>query len=130
MAAAPSGSSSRMALPIDTRSPILTLSSATVPACGAGMSMVALSLSSVIKGSSTPIFCPASTWTSMIGISLKSPMSGTVISIAIASSPLQNQPAHVLEDVAQVASEAGGERAVDDAVVVGHVERLHQPRAE
>ena len=31
----------------------------------------------------------------------------------------EHQPAHVLEDVAEVAGEAGGERAVDDPMVVG-----------
>src|SRR5206468_12391032 len=45
-------SSSRMALPSLTLSPTLTLSSLTVPAAGAGMSMVALSDSRVTSASS------------------------------------------------------------------------------
>src|SRR4051794_10115433 len=89
--------------------------------------MVALSLSSVIRGSSALTLAPAWTCTSITGTSLKSPISGTLISIAIVPALLEHEPAHVLEDVAQVAGEASGKRAVDDAVVVGDVERLHQP---
>jgi hypothetical protein len=59
----------------------LTFTSATVPPAGAGMSMVALSDSSVSSGSSALIVAPAWTWTSMTGTSLKSPMSGTFTSI-------------------------------------------------
>ena len=91
-----------------------------MPACGAGTSMVALSHSSVISGSSAATVWPGWTWTSMTGHVLKSPMSGTLISIVMVRLPLsQHQPAHVLEDVAEVAGEAGGERAVDHPVVVG-----------
>jgi len=54
-----------------------------VPAAGDGMSIVALSDSSVISVSSTATFWPAVTCTSMIGMSLKSPMSGTLISTLI-----------------------------------------------
>ena len=39
--------------------------------------MVALSDSRLISGSSALIVAPGCTWTSMIGTSLKSPMSGT-----------------------------------------------------
>jgi hypothetical protein len=85
MAAAPSASMVRIRLPCETLSPTLTFTSPTVPACGEGTSMVALSLSNVSSGSSTAIFWPALTWTSMIGMSLKSPMSGTLISTVIAS---------------------------------------------
>jgi hypothetical protein len=31
----------------------------------------------------------------------------------------ENQPAHVLEDVAELSREPGGQRAVDHAVVIG-----------
>ena len=50
---------------------------------GAGTSMVALSDSRVISGSSTLTLAPGATCTSMIGMSLKSPMSGTRISIVL-----------------------------------------------
>ena len=62
-------------------SPTATRTAVTVPAPGAGMSMVALSDSSVISGSSAATVSPAATWTSMTGTSAKSPMSGTVTSI-------------------------------------------------
>ena len=54
-----------------------------VPADGAGTSIVALSDSSVISESSTPTVSPGFTSTSMTGTSLKSPMSGTLTSIAL-----------------------------------------------
>ena len=46
---------------------------------GAGMSIVALSDSSVMSGSSAATSSPAATCTSMTGTSSKSPMSGTLI---------------------------------------------------
>ena len=52
-------------------------SSPTVPANGAGTSIVALSDSSVSSGSSTATVSPAATRISMTGTSVKSPMSGT-----------------------------------------------------
>ena len=52
-----------------------------VPAAGAGMSMVALSDSSVISGSSAATVSPAAMCTSMTGTPAKSPISGTVTSI-------------------------------------------------
>src|SRR5262245_39437167 len=70
-------SSVRIAVPSLTRSPILTATDLTVPAAGEGTSMDALSDSSVISGSSALTRSPAFTVTSMIGTSLKSPMSGT-----------------------------------------------------
>ena len=78
-----------MRSPSETRSPTLTLSSWTVPAWGAGTSMVALSVSSVISGSSALTLAPGATCTSMIGIFLKSPMSGTRISIVLIGIPPQ-----------------------------------------
>src|SRR4029077_14360205 len=67
----------RMTAPSLTRSPFLTLSSATVPPNGDGTSIEALSDSSVINGCSALTGSPGFTETSMIGTSLKSPMSGT-----------------------------------------------------
>src|SRR5208283_2514965 len=68
----------RIGLPSLTLSPILTLSSLTTPAAGAGTSMVALSDSSVTSESSAFTVSPGLTKTSMTGTSLKSPMSGTL----------------------------------------------------
>src|SRR6266542_5519728 len=68
----------RMTLPSLTLSPTLTFNSLTVPADGAGTSMVALSDSSVTSGSSGFTASPGLTKTSMTGTSLKSPMSGTL----------------------------------------------------
>src|SRR3954453_15268881 len=82
-AGAPAASMTTIRSPIETRSPPLTLISLTVPACEAGTSMVALSDSRLISGSSTLIWEPGWTWTSMIGTSLKSPMSGTRISLVL-----------------------------------------------
>src|SRR5579862_9836243 len=65
--------------PSETLSPTETTTSLTTPAIGAGTSMVALSDSSVTSGSSTDTVSPAETRISMIGTSLKSPMSGTSI---------------------------------------------------
>src|SRR5262245_4924407 len=64
-------------LPSLTLSPTFAFSSLTVPAAGDGMSIVALSDSSVTSGSSGLTLSPGLTSTSMIGTSLKSPMSGT-----------------------------------------------------
>ena len=70
-----------MGWPAETMSPTATRTAVTVPAPGAGMSIVALSDSSVISGSSAATVSPAATWTSMTGTSAKSPISGTVTSI-------------------------------------------------
>src|SRR5690349_10826058 len=74
---------------VSTREPSLTLSPtftatfAILPAAGDGTSIVALSDSIVTSESSTPISSPGFTNTSMIGTSLKSPMSGTLTSIVL-----------------------------------------------
>src|SRR5947199_371141 len=73
----------RMTLPSLTLSPTLTLSSLTVPAAGAGTSMVALSDSRVTSESSAFTVSPGLTKTSITGTSLKSPMSGTLTSIVL-----------------------------------------------
>ena len=81
--ATPSASSVRMRLPSDTLSPSLTWSALTTPAAGAGTSIVALSDSSVINGSSALTRSSGLTMTSMTGTSLKSPISGTLTSIVL-----------------------------------------------
>ena len=75
--------SMRIGVPSLTWSPTLTSTSPTVPADGAGTSSVALSDSSVSSGSSALTLSPGATCTSMIGTSLKSPMSGTRTSVAV-----------------------------------------------
>ena len=55
----------------------------TVPAAGAGTSIVALSDSSVTSESSAFTASPGLTKTSITGTSLKSPMSGTLTSIVL-----------------------------------------------
>src|SRR5215468_516099 len=69
--AAPTASSVSIRLPSLTLSPTLTFTALTVPAAGAGTSIVALSDSSVISASSAFTASPALTKTSMIGTSLK-----------------------------------------------------------
>ena len=73
----------RITLPSLTLSPNLTLSSCTLPANGAGTSIVALSDSSVTSESSAFTLSPGLTMMSITGMSLKSPMSGTFTSIAL-----------------------------------------------
>src|SRR5207248_8198287 len=67
----------RIRVPSETLSPTLTFSSAIAPPMGDGTSIVALSDSSVINGSSGFTVSPLFTCTSITGTSLKSPMSGT-----------------------------------------------------
>src|SRR5690348_7370654 len=74
---AASVASVRIRVPSFTRSPTLTLRSATTPPRGEGTSIDALSDSSVTSGCSGRIVSPGFTMTSMMGTSLKSPMSGT-----------------------------------------------------
>src|SRR5690606_6556600 len=75
------GSTSTSADPCDTLSPTLTLIDLTTPPAEAGISIEALSDSTVIKLCSGLIVSPSDTRTSMTSTSLKSPMSGTVIVI-------------------------------------------------
>ena len=70
-----------MTSPSDTRPPFRTARPTTLPACGDGTSMEALSVSSVMSGSSAATSSPSFTSTSMISTSVKSPMSGTRTSI-------------------------------------------------
>ena len=70
-----------MGWPAEIRSPTATRTPVIVPATGAGMSIVALSDSRVISGSSAATVSPTPTCTSITGTSAKSPMSGTATSI-------------------------------------------------
>ena len=75
-------SSNASSVPALTLSPTLTFSSAITPATGAGTSIVALSLSRTSSESSFFTASPGLTSSSMTGMSLKSPMSGTFTSVA------------------------------------------------
>ena len=79
----PAACSFRIDVPSATRSPTLTSNSATCPSSGHGTSIVALSLSNVITGSSAFSESPGLTRISMISTSLKSPISGTLISLIV-----------------------------------------------
>ena len=74
-------SSVMMSVPSEIRSPTATSTVRTIPARGAGISMLALSLSSVISDASSITESPGETKTSMTSTSLKSPMSGTLTSM-------------------------------------------------
>ncbi len=69
-----------MGEPSLTSSPTFTLSAVTLPAAGAGTSIVALSDSRVTSGWSTVTSSPSATRTSITGTLSKSPMSGTLTS--------------------------------------------------
>ena len=76
-------------VPVLTFAPSLTKSSFTVPEKGAGTSIVALSVSSVNKPSSSEILSPTATRTSITSTSPSSPISGTKtseITVSIESS--------------------------------------------
>ena len=79
-APAPSTSSTKTSAPCATLSPKLTFSSLTTPAWLEGISIDALSLSTVIKDCSSLMVSPTFTISSMTVTSSKSPMSGTLIS--------------------------------------------------
>jgi hypothetical protein len=79
--AAPLAASVRITLPSDTLSPSFTRSDCTTPAAVEGISIDALSDSTVMSDWSLATVSPALTNTSMISTSLKSPMSGTFTSI-------------------------------------------------
>ena len=80
--AAPSASSVRISEPSLTVSPSLTFSSLTTPACDDGISIEALSLSTVMSDCSALTASPGLTRSSMTATSLKSPMSGTLMSMS------------------------------------------------
>src|SRR5712671_295918 len=87
-----SASSTRITFPSLTLSPTFTLRSLTVPAAGEGTSIVALSDSSAMSGSSGFTASPGLTKTWITGTSLKSPMSGTLISSVLIGSPDSDGP--------------------------------------
>src|SRR5690606_5807776 len=78
-----SPSSTTSTLPSDTLSPTFTRSSATRPDADDGISIDALSLSTVTRLCSTLTSSPLETITSMTSTSSKSPMSGTRTSIVL-----------------------------------------------
>src|SRR5882762_4804782 len=116
--------------PWETLSPTLTRSSLTTPASEEGISIVALSDSSVMREASLATRSPGFTRTSMTSMSLKSPMSGTFTSIICATPSSQKGAADVGEDRGQVGRKACPCCAVDDAMIVGERHRQHQPRSE
>jgi hypothetical protein len=73
--------------PSETLSPTFTDTSLTMPVNGEGTSIVALSDSNEIKGSSAWIESPGFTRTSITGTSLKSPMSG-INTCLVSATPL------------------------------------------
>ncbi len=73
----------KMSAPFATLSPTLTLICFTTPACDEGISIEALSDSTVISESSTAMVSPTLTNTSMISTESKSPISGTSTSIKL-----------------------------------------------
>src|SRR5688500_17093709 len=75
--AAPAAAIVAITVPSLTRSPTETRTPWIAPATGDGTSIVALSDSSVTSGSSILTMSPGFTKSSMTGMSLKSPMSGT-----------------------------------------------------
>ena len=88
-AAVPVASTTRITEPSLTLSLTLTLMSFTTPACVDGISIEALSDSTMISPVSTAIVSPGLTITSITATSLKSPMSGTLTSTswAMAANP-------------------------------------------
>src|SRR6266581_3019026 len=73
----------RTGLPCETLSPVLTRNSFTTPAAGDGISIVALSDSTVINDCSGCTASPGLTSTSITSTFLKSPMSGTKTSLGV-----------------------------------------------
>ena len=79
-AAPPTASITAITLPSDTLSPTLTLISFSTPACEDGISIEALSDSTVIRLCSALMVSPGLASTSITATSEKSPMSGTFTS--------------------------------------------------
>lgn len=125
-----------MTSPSLTSSLTFTFTDSTVPATGEGTSIVALSLSSVIRDCSFSTLSPSPTSTSITGTFSKSPMSGTLTSTVSLMAWVgwtalsQGQPAEVFQAAGEISREAGGRRAVDHAVIVAEGQRQHQPRLE
>src|SRR5690606_27433224 len=126
----PSPSSTTSTLPSDTLSPTLTRSSFTRPAADDGISIDALSLSTVTRLCSRPTSSPSDTRTSMTSTSSKSPMSGTRTSITLMSGSSKHRATEVGQQLRQVGVEPRRRRAVDHAVVVRQRQRHDQPGHE
>ena len=92
-------SSTAITAPSETLSPTLTFNSLITPAALEGISIVALSDSSVTRPWSFATVSPALTSSSITGTLSWPPMSGTLISIvfAIVAPPSEQQPAQVAE---------------------------------
>src|SRR5690606_21263901 len=90
--AASAGFSSRISSPVETRSPALTFNATTTPGSGAGTSIDAFSVSSVMRPCSASTSSPSATSTSMTSTSAKSPRSGTTTGRGCASPPLPPDP--------------------------------------
>ena len=124
-------SSVRITDPSLTVSPTLTLISFTTPACDDGISIDALSLSTVIRLCSTLTVSPGLTSTSMTATSLKSPMSGTLMSINGHGRPLTAAPGGSRRGSApRNALKRAAAAPSIDAVVPAQDERQHQARLE
>src|SRR5215472_42096 len=119
-----------MTEPLETLSPILTRSSRTTPASDEGISIVALSDSSVMSEASLATRSPGLTRISMTSTLWKSPMSGTFTSIIWATPSSQKGTADVGQDRGEIAGEPRPRCTVDDAVIVGERQRQHQARDE
>jgi hypothetical protein len=109
-AAAPPPEPSRTATrsPMLTLSPTLTLSSLSTPAAEDGISIEALSDSTVMSDCSSLIVSPGFTRTSMTATSLKSPMSGTLTSTG-PTAPVRPEP---VEGPACAGASTGSARTV------------------
>src|SRR5690606_10315123 len=77
-----------MAEPSATLSPTLTSTAFTTPDLDAGISMEALSDSTVIRLCSTEMVSPTATSTSITSTSEKSPISGTFSSVVLMMAPI------------------------------------------
>src|SRR5690606_23219995 len=114
-------------VPAPTRSPAATSNSITVPVYGAGISIVALSLSSIMIVSSVAIRSPGRTLISTIATSLKSPISGMWISLIIERG-LQADTAEIGQHVPDETKEIRCRNAVHGTMVPGKGQGLDQAR--
>jgi glycine cleavage system H lipoate-binding protein len=100
-------------------SPTLIATNLTTPAWLDGISIDALSDSTVIRDCSTLTVSPALTSTSITATSLKSPMSGTLTCTSLMGClPSENDAAVVRQQLPEIGVETRCRRAVDHAVVV------------
>src|SRR5690606_22250530 len=118
---ASAGLKSAISSPADTRSPTFTLSLTTTPGSGAGTSIEAFSVSSVMSPCSASTSSPSATSTSITSTSAKSPSSGTSTGRGCASAPLPPAPdgfaARSELDGPAASSEAAEREPADDAAL-------------